>query len=99
MVELTDQFPIQTSTVVGGREVANAHNEACGGSFVEAFAHSCNSVFVPLGPELGSDSLVDAAELYGFNSPPGLFEESALRALDSPRARFRPRSRTTSSSG
>ena len=32
VVKLTDQFPIQTSTVVGGREVANAHNEACGGT-------------------------------------------------------------------
>ena len=35
VVKLTDQFPIQTATVVGGREVANAHNEACGGSFVD----------------------------------------------------------------
>ena len=60
VVKLTDQFPIQTSTVVGGREVANAHNEACGGSFVEAFAESCNSVFVPLGPKLGSERLVDS---------------------------------------
>ena len=58
VVKLTDQFPIQTSTVVDGREVANAHNEACGGSFVEAFAESCNSVFVPLGPKVGSERLV-----------------------------------------
>ena len=74
LVKLTDQFPIQTSTVVEGREVANAHNEACGGSFVEAFAESCNSVFVPLGPKLGSQRLVGAAEQYGFNAPPSLFE-------------------------
>jgi hypothetical protein len=84
VVELTDQFPVETSTVVAGREVANAHNEACGGSFVQAFADSCNSVFVPLGPKLGSERLVHAAELYGFNSPPGLFEASALRALRVP---------------
>ena len=63
VVKLTDQFPIQTSTVVGGREVANAHNEACGGSFVEAFAKSCNSVFAPLGPKIGSERLVAEAEL------------------------------------
>jgi cell division protein FtsI/penicillin-binding protein 2 len=84
VVELTDQFPVQTSIVVEGREVANAHNEACGGSFVESFAKSCNSVFVPLGSKLGSERLVEAAELYGFNSPPGLFHEAALRAVDPP---------------
>jgi hypothetical protein len=84
VVDLSDQFPVQTSAVVGGREVANAHNESCGGSFVEAFAASCNSVFAPLGLEVGSEDLVQTAELYGFNSPPGLFEESALRALSVP---------------
>ena len=86
VVELTDQFPAQTSIVVGGREVANAHNEACGGSFAEAFAKSCNSVFAPLGPKLGSERLVEAAELYGFNSPPGLFHQAALRAVDPPQS-------------
>ena len=84
LVKLTDQFPIQTSTVVGGREVANAHNEACGGSFVEAFAQSCNSVFVPLGPKLGSDRLVGTAERYGFNAPPALFADQYLRVLNPP---------------
>jgi transpeptidase family protein len=86
IVELTDQFPIQTSTVVGGREVANAHNEACGGSFVEAFAQSCNSVFVPLGPKIGSERLVDVAELYGFNSPPSLFHPAAIRTVNPPQS-------------
>jgi beta-lactamase class D len=84
VVKLTDQFPIETSTVVGGREVANAHNEACGGSFADAFAESCNSVFVPLGPKVGSDRLVGTAERYGFNSPPSLFDDRALRALNPP---------------
>jgi cell division protein FtsI/penicillin-binding protein 2 len=86
LVRLTDRFPIQTSTVVGGREVANAHNEACGGTFAEAFAESCNSVFVPLGPKLGSQRLVGTAERYGFNSPPSLFDDRALRALDPPQS-------------
>ena len=86
LVKLTDQFPIQTSTVVGGREVANAHNEACGGSFVVAFAESCNSVFVPLGPKVGSERLVKAAELYGFNSPPSLFNRQATRIVDPPQS-------------
>jgi len=84
VVKLTDTFPIQTSTVVGGREVANAHDEACGGTFVQAFAESCNSVFVPLGPKVGSDGLVGTAERYGFNAPPSLYDEEALRAVDVP---------------
>jgi peptidoglycan glycosyltransferase len=84
VVKLTDQFPIQTSTVVGGREVANAHNEACGGSFVQAFAESCNSVFVPLGPKIGSERLVSTAERYGFNSSPSLFNVDATRIVDPP---------------
>src|SRR5262249_19325190 len=52
--------------------------------FVEAFAESCNSVFVPLGPKVGSDRLVGTAERYGFNSPPSLFDERALRTLNPP---------------
>ncbi len=86
IVELTDQFPIQTSTVIGGREVANAHNEACGGSFVEAFAKSCNSVFAPLGAKIGSERLVEEAERYGFNSPPSLYDDDAIRAVDPPQS-------------
>jgi peptidoglycan glycosyltransferase len=86
VVELADQFPVETSTVVGGREVANAHNEPCGGSFVQAFARSCNSVFAPLGPRIGSERLVAEAELYGFNSPPSLYHDAAIRAVDPPQS-------------
>jgi hypothetical protein len=86
IVKPTDEFPIQTSAVVDGREVANAHDEACGGTFVEAFAESCNSVFVPLGPKLGSERLIGAAERYGFNSPPSLFEDRALEVMDPPQS-------------
>jgi penicillin-binding protein A len=83
-VKVSDQFPIQTSTTVEGREIANAHDEACGGSFTEAFAESCNSVFAPLGPKVGSTRLVGTAESYGFNSPPGLYQERAIKAADIP---------------
>jgi penicillin-binding protein A len=84
IVKPSDQFPIETHTVVGGRSVANAHDEACGGSFVQAFAQSCNSVFVPLGPKVGSDRLVGTAERYGFNEPPSLYDDAALAAVDPP---------------
>jgi cell division protein FtsI/penicillin-binding protein 2 len=86
VVELTDQFPVQTSVAIGGREVANAHDEACGGSFVEAFAQSCNSVFAPLGPKIGSERLVQSAERFGFNSPPDLFNQAAIRAVKAPQS-------------
>jgi cell division protein FtsI/penicillin-binding protein 2 len=84
VVKTSDQFPIKTETVIDGRPIANAHNEACGGSFVEAFAQSCNSVFVPLGPKVGSDRLVGTAEKYGFNSPPSLYDDASLAAVDPP---------------
>ncbi len=84
VVSVDDQFPVQTSTVVDGRQIDNAHQEACGGSFAEAFAESCNSVFAPLGPKVGSSRLVETAERYGFNSPPPLYEERALKAAGIP---------------
>jgi penicillin-binding protein A len=84
VVKPTDTFPLASSVTIDGREVSNANGEVCGGTFVEAFAESCNSVFVPLGPKLGSDRLVGAAEKYGFNSPPGLYDQQALDAVDLP---------------
>jgi peptidoglycan glycosyltransferase len=83
-VKVSDQFPIETSTTVDGREIANAHNEACGGTFAEAFAQSCNSVFAPLGPKIGSTHLVGTAEKYGFNSPPTLYAAPAIKAAGIP---------------
>jgi len=83
-VKVSDQFPIETSTTVDGRQIDNAHQEACGGSFAEAFAQSCNSVFAPLGPKVGSEKMVDTAEGYGFNSPPTLYDESAVKAAGIP---------------
>jgi peptidoglycan glycosyltransferase len=83
-VKVSDQFPIQTSSTIEGREIANANDEACGGTFTEAFAESCNSVFTPLGPKVGSKRLVGTAESYGYNSPPSLYEESAIKAAGIP---------------
>jgi transpeptidase family protein/penicillin-binding protein len=84
IVKPSDTFAYQSGAVVDGREVANANGEVCGGTFVQAFAESCNSVFVPLGPKLGSDRLVGMAEKYGFNSPPTLYDGAALDAVDIP---------------
>jgi hypothetical protein len=83
-VKTTDTFPVESSNSLIGREIANAHDELCGGTFVEAFAHSCNTVFAPLGVEVGAEQLVKTAELFGFNSPPALMAPEELEAFDPP---------------
>jgi peptidoglycan glycosyltransferase len=65
-------FPVQTSTTIEGREIENANGESCGGSLLASFAHSCNSVFAPLGERLGAERLVKTAEAFGFNTDLGI---------------------------
>ena len=84
IVKLDDQFPVASSAIVGGREVSNAHGELCGGSLIESFAKSCNSVFGPIGEKLGGEKLVETAERYGFNSEPALYDEDALDVVAPP---------------
>ncbi len=68
----TSSFPYATAAKLDGVLLHNANGEECGGSLVEAFAVSCNSVFSPLGVKLGAARLVAMAERYGFNHPPGI---------------------------
>ena len=84
IVKPSDQFPVETSNSEIGREIPNAHDEPCGGSFAESFANSCNTVFAPLGAELGGPALVETAELYGFNEPPELFDDAATQIVEPP---------------
>lgn len=83
-VKLDDSFPavkeINAAPDTGGRVIANAHDELCGGSFEQTFALSCNTVFAPLGVEVGAESLVDTAERFGFNEPPTLYDAEATAA-------------------
>ena len=72
IVKLTDTFPIMTSVDLDGFVLQNASGEACGGTFFNAFAVSCNSVFAPLGAKLGAARLVNIAERFGFNEPPSI---------------------------
>jgi cell division protein FtsI/penicillin-binding protein 2 len=65
-------FPAQTSTTIEGRDIENANGESCGGSLRASFAHSCNSVFAPLGERLGAERLVKTAEAFGFNTDLGI---------------------------
>jgi cell division protein FtsI/penicillin-binding protein 2 len=66
------EFPIETHAIIDGVELENANGESCGGSFANSFAHSCNSVFAPLGVKIGAEKLVEAAERYGFNGDPAV---------------------------
>ena len=84
IVKLEDEFPVETSNSDIGREIPNANDEACGGTFTLTFAHSCNTVFAPLGAELGGERLVETAEKFGFNETPTLFDSEATETIDPP---------------
>lgn len=72
LVKPSTRFPVETKAVIDGVDLENANGESCGGTFVAAFAHSCNSVFAPLGVRLGASKLVAAAERFGWNRQPTL---------------------------
>jgi peptidoglycan glycosyltransferase len=82
IVSLDDEFEITNGANVGGRFIENANGEYCGGTFREAFAESCNADFAPLGPEIGNDDLVAAAERFGFNSPPSLYDSKVIAEVE-----------------
>ena len=87
-VSPSDTFPVEVSNSLIGREISNAHDSACGGTFVQSFAQSCNTVFAPLGVEVGAESMFEKAELFGFNSPPPLAAPGALEALEPPASTY-----------
>ncbi len=62
-----ESFPVQTAATLSGVRLRNAGDESCGGTLTQSFAHSCNSVFGPLGVRLGARRLVRFAEAFGFN--------------------------------
>jgi peptidoglycan glycosyltransferase len=70
LVKPSTQFPVETAAIIDGVELQNANGESCGGSFRNSFAHSCNSVFGPLGVEIGSEALVEVSERFGWNQEP-----------------------------
>jgi peptidoglycan glycosyltransferase len=77
-VDVDSTYDAVSTTVVGGREIRNSNEEICGGNLVESFAKSCNTVFAPIGVDIGGKRLVEASEDFGFNSPPALYDEEAL---------------------
>jgi penicillin-binding protein A len=80
LVTLGSTFPYATSTTIDGYTMQNASGEDCGGTLLNAFAVSCNSVFAPLGVRVGAARLVATATRFGFDQPssiPGA-EESTI---------------------
>ena len=72
IVKLSSVFPDAGAAVIDGYTLHNAGGEVCGGTFLNAFAVSCNSVFAPLGAKLGAKRFVDVAERFGFNQSPSI---------------------------
>ena len=70
VVTPSTEFPVETAALIDGTTIDNAGQSACGGTFTESFAESCNSVFAPLGVDVGAEALVETAERYGVNQPP-----------------------------
>ena len=72
LVNLGSTFPYATSTTIDGYTMQNASGEDCGGTLLNAFAVSCNSVFAPLGARVGGTRLVAMAKRFGFDSQPSV---------------------------
>ena len=84
VVELDDEFPVESSNTTIGREISNAQDSPCGGTFAESFAQSCNTVFAPLGVEVGAEKMIATAEAFGFNSKPTVAASEVLDVLAPP---------------
>jgi hypothetical protein len=65
-------YPVLTYATLSGVQLRNASGEACGGTLIEAFTKSCNSVFAPLGAKLGAKRLVATARAFGWDEQPNI---------------------------
>ncbi|HEY6892383.1 MAG TPA: penicillin-binding transpeptidase domain-containing protein [Solirubrobacter sp.] len=72
VAKISSSYPVRQYATLSGVKLRNASDEQCGGSLTSSFAHSCNSVFGPIGAKLGAKKLVAAAERFGFNETPSL---------------------------
>jgi cell division protein FtsI/penicillin-binding protein 2 len=79
----SSKYPVVSEALLSGVPIQNANGEYCGGTLVESFAHSCNSVFAPLGARMGAQKLFEVAERFGFNQPLGI-PGSAVSTIPDP---------------
>jgi cell division protein FtsI/penicillin-binding protein 2 len=69
VTSLGRSYPLADGATIDGFRLANARGETCGGTLLNAFAVSCNSVFAPLGVRVGARRLVATARRFGFDEP------------------------------
>jgi penicillin-binding protein A len=62
-------FEPEHYALLGGFKLRNYHGELCGGTLINSFAHSCNSVFAPLAIQIGAEGMAGMANAYGFSRP------------------------------
>ena len=70
LVSLDTTYPYEHFVEIDGWKLRNFHFELCGGTLVQAFANSCNSVYAPLADRVGAKRLVTMANAFGFNRKP-----------------------------
>jgi cell division protein FtsI/penicillin-binding protein 2 len=70
LVSLDTTYPYERFVEIDGWKLRNFHFELCGGTLVQAFANSCNSVYAPLADRVGAQRLVTMANAFGFNRKP-----------------------------
>ncbi len=86
-VKLSDTFEVVDGVEIG-RRIENSHDELCGGTFVQAFADSCNTVFAPLGIDIGAEPMLEMSERFGFNQIPQLASKEANEVIDPPEPNY-----------
>ncbi len=72
LATLDTEYPYESSTTLDGFTMQNSAGETCGGTLLNAFATSCDTVFAPLGATIGAKRLVGTAQRFGFNRPTGI---------------------------
>jgi cell division protein FtsI/penicillin-binding protein 2 len=70
LVNLNTTYPYERFVDIDGWKLRNFHFEECGGTLVQAFANSCNSVYAPIADQVGAKRLVAMANAFGFNQKP-----------------------------
>ena len=80
VAKMSSSYPVRTAATLSGVRLRNASDEQCGGSLTSSFAHSCNSVFGPIGAKLGAKKLVAAAVMILKLEPGGWGAETARPA-------------------
>ncbi|MGI6097056.1 MAG: peptidoglycan D,D-transpeptidase FtsI family protein [Dethiobacteria bacterium] len=73
IVNIFDKFQCNGSITVGSHTIrCNMLHPSRELNLIEAFAYSCNSVFVELGLRLGAEVLYDYAKIFGFGEKTGI---------------------------